>query len=58
MPLVYFQLFVKIKDAPFTEEQKAEIITMGIDSANWGHPDVVLDDMIQSFGEPMGKDSK
>ena len=40
---------MKIDDAPFTEEEKKQIKAMGITSASWGHPAVVLDNPVQFF---------
>lgn len=40
---------MKIGDAPFTDEEKKQIKAMGITSASWGHPAVVLDNPVQFF---------
>jgi hypothetical protein len=44
-------MFVKIEDAPFTEEEKKAILNLGIVIADWGHPTVVLDDPVKYFTE-------
>lgn len=42
-------MWVKIKNAPFTETEKADIIALGIEEADWGHPAVTLDDPVAFF---------
>ena len=42
-------MWVDIKNAPFTEAEKLAIIALGIEQADWGHPDVVLDDPVAFF---------
>lgn len=39
----------RIKDAPFTKEEIAHLTKMGIVEADWGHPQVTLDNPIQYF---------
>ena len=42
-------MFIKIKDAPFTDAEKKEILSMGFTSAEWGHPSIVLGDPVAHF---------
>ncbi len=51
-------MLMKIEDAPFTDEQKKEIISLGIVNADWGHPDIVLDDPVKYFKDMQKKTAK
>lgn len=42
-------MILEIDDFPFTEEEKEAIRKMGITVADWGHPEVVLDDPVAYF---------
>lgn len=44
-------MLLDIKDAPFTDDEKETIIAMGVVKADWGHPDVLLDDPVMYFQE-------
>ncbi len=41
----------RIKDAPFTRQEKQHLIEMGIEEADWGHPGVTLGNPIEYFRE-------
>lgn len=42
-------MWMNIDDAPFTDEEKEAIKAMGIERAEWGHPDVTLSDPVAYF---------
>ena len=42
---------VRIKDAPFSKKEVRHLLAMGIEEADWGHPQVKLDDPIKYFKE-------
>jgi len=44
-------MWIDIKDAPFTEAEKLEIIALGVEQADWGYPDVVLEDPVAYFAK-------
>jgi hypothetical protein len=44
-------VFMKIDEAPFTEEEKKAIKQLGIGGADWGHPEIVLADPVAYFKE-------
>jgi len=46
-------MYMKIDDAPFTDAEKAAIKALGITSADWGHPDVVLPYPVDHFKDVM-----
>jgi len=41
--------FIKIEDAPFTDEEKKKILAMGVTEADWGYPNKVLEDPVAHF---------
>jgi len=42
-------MYMKIKDAPFTDEEKEEIVALGIVGADWGYPEKDLRDPVAYF---------
>lgn len=44
-------MFIKIDDAPFTDEEIEMIERLGVAGADWGHPEVVLADPVAYFRE-------
>lgn len=41
----------RIKDAPFTPQEKQHLLQMGVYEADWGHPEVTLDNPVEYFRE-------
>ncbi|GMQ91712.1 MAG: hypothetical protein BMS9Abin11_1023 [Gammaproteobacteria bacterium] len=42
---------IRIKDAPFTVQEKNHLLSMGIEEADWGHPEIILDNPVEYFRE-------
>lgn len=42
-------MWIDIKDAPWTPEQIEAVLAMGIERADWGWPDVILEDPIAYY---------